>query len=40
LEKEVKESVDLCMMEIKRKEYENKIGFEKKTKRMKTCRRF
>ena len=40
MENEIKEFVDLCMMDIKRKEYENEIGFEKKTKRKKTCRRF
>ena len=36
LEKEVKEFVDLCMMEIKRKEIENEICLERETKRKRT----
>ena len=36
MEKEMKESVDLCMMEIKGKEIKKEICFGNKTKRMKT----
>jgi len=36
LEKEMKELVDLCMMEIKRKEIEKEICFGTKTKRKRT----
>ena len=39
MEKEMKESVDLCMMEIKGKEIEEKICFCINAKRKKTYKR-